>query len=103
VPPEVAARLRAGAPAGVVIADGSTAPDALAAASPEVVLAAGGAGAVAEVGVSPRTAIAFVELDGAGANDGAGAPGQVAADFVWKVGAGGDAWSELMAVWSGSR
>jgi hypothetical protein len=97
VPPEVAARLRAGAPAGVAIADGSTAPDALAAASPEVMVAAGGGG---EVGVSPRTAIAVVELDGTG---GAGAPGQVAPDFVWRVGAGSDPWSELMAAWSGSR
>ena len=103
VPPEVAARLRAGAPAGVAIVDGSTAPDVLSAASPEVLLAAGGASAVAEVGVSPRTAIAIVELGGASATGGVLASGRVAPDFVWKAGADSDPWSELMAAWSGSR
>lgn len=97
--PEVAARLRAAGRTGLAIADGSTAADVLAAASPEVMLAAAGAGGVAEVGVSPRTAIAVVELDGSGA----GAAGRVAPDFVWKVGAESEAWSELMAAWSGSR
>ena len=99
VSPEVAARLRAAARTGLAIADGSTAPDVLAAASPEVMLAAAGAGGVAEVGVSPRTAIAVVELDGSGAV----AAGRLAADFVWKVGVESEAWSELMAAWSGSR
>ena len=103
VSPEVAARLRAAARTGLAIADGSTAPDVLAAASPEVMLAAAGAGGVAEVGVSPRTAIAVVELDGSGADRGAVAAGRVAPDFVWKVGAESEAWSELMAAWSGSR
>ncbi len=102
VPPEVAARLRAGAPAGVAIVDAGTAPRALAAASPELVLNAGGAGAIAEMGVSPRTAIGIVELDGAG-TEADGQSGQIGADFVWKVGAEHDAWSELMAAWSGSR
>jgi hypothetical protein len=101
VPPELAARLRANARAGLAIADSSTSPDVLAAASPEVMLAAAGAGAVAEVGVSPRTAIAVVELDGA--DGGAVAAGRAVPDFVWRVGAESEAWSELMAVWSGSR
>jgi hypothetical protein len=100
VPHEIAARLRAGAPAGVAVADGSTAPGALAAASPEVILNAGGAGAIANVGVSPRTTIAVVDLDGAGTSE--SAVGLVP-DLVWKVGAGSDAWSELMAVWNGAR
>jgi hypothetical protein len=103
VSPEVASRLRAAARAGLAIADASTAPDVLAAASPEVVLAAASAGGVAEVGVSPRTAIAIVELDGSGADRGAVAAGRVAPDFVWKVGVESEAWSELMAAWSGSR
>jgi hypothetical protein len=66
-------------------------------------LAAAGAGGVAEVGVSPRTAIAVVELDGSGAESGAVAAGRVAPDFVWKVRAESEAWTELMAAWSGSR
>jgi hypothetical protein len=103
VSPEVAARLRAAARTGLAIADSSTAPDVLAAASPEVMLAAAGAGGVAEVGVSPRTAIAVVELDGSGADRSAVAAGRLAPDFVWKVGAESEAWSELMAAWSGSR
>ena len=103
VSPEVAARLRAAARAGLAIADGSTAPDVLAAASPEVMLAAAGAGGVAEVGVSPRTAIAVVELDGSGADRSAVAARRLAPDFVWKVGAESEAWSELMAAWSGAR
>jgi len=103
VPPEVAARLRASAPVGVAFADDGTAPEALAAASPEVILAAGGASATAEVSVSPRTAIAVVEPDAAGPIDAAGAPVRVVPDFVLKVGAGGDAWSQLMAAWSARR
>ncbi len=102
VPPEVAARLRASAPAGVAVVDDSTAPRALAAASPERVLNAGDVAAVTEIGVSPRTAIGVVELDGAGAaND--GAPGRVGPDVVWKAGAETEAWSELVAAWSTSR
>ena len=102
VPPEVAARLRASAPAGIAVVDDSTAPRALAAASPERVLSAGDDAAVTEIGVSPRTAIGVVELDGAGAATG-GAPGRVGPDVVWKAGAETEAWSELVAAWSASR
>jgi hypothetical protein len=101
VPPEVAARLRSGARPGLAIADASTAPDVLAAASPEVMLAAAASGAAAEVGVSPRTAIAVVELDGA--EDGAIAAGRLKPDLIWKVRAESGAWSDLVAAWSGPR
>jgi len=102
VPPEVAARLRANAPAGVVVVDDSTAPRALAAASPERVLNAGDVAAVTEIAVSPRTAIGVVDLDGSGAAT-YGAPGRVRPDVVWNAGAKTEAWSELEAAWSASR
>jgi electron transfer flavoprotein len=102
VPPEIAARLRESAPAGVAVVDDGTAPRALAAASPERVLNAGDLAAVAEIGVSPRTAIGVIELEGAEAAT-EGGPGRVAPDVVWKAGAEGVAWSELVAAWSASR
>lgn len=102
VPPEVAERLRASAPAGVAVVDDSTAPRALAAASPERVLNAGDVAAVTEIGVSPRTAIGVVDLDGAEAAT-EGTPERVGPDVVWKAGAEAEAWSELVAAWSASR
>lgn len=102
VPPEVAARLRANAPAGVVVVDHSTAPRALAAASPERVLTTSDIAAVTEIAVSPRTSIGVVDLEGAGAATG-GAPGQVRPDVVWNPGAESEAWSQLVAAWSASR
>lgn len=102
VPSEVAARLRASAPAGVAVVDDSTAPRALAAASPERVLNAGDVAAVTEIGVSPRTAIGVVNLDGSGAAT-ERAPGAVGPDVVWKAGAEAEAWSELVTAWSASR
>jgi hypothetical protein len=107
VPPEVAARLRADAPAGIAIVDGSAPPRALGAASPQLVLAVGGVDAIDDLGISPRTAIGAVALEG-GLDGGEtsrqnGASQHVDPDFVWQAAAGSDPWSELMAAWSGPR
>jgi hypothetical protein len=81
--PAAAARLRAAAPAGVVVVEsGDDPPVSLAAASPELLIAVG-AGAEA-VAISPRTRVAAVGA----------AP--LPADVAWRP-ARADAWDELAA------
>jgi hypothetical protein len=94
IAPEVADRLRAAAPAGVVIADGATSPRALAAASPEFLLEVGSAGGSLEFGVSPRARLGLVQLGGEGA-PAAPAPTR-GHDLVWHP-SGADPWAELAA------
>ena len=98
--PDVAGRLRAAAPADVVVVDGATSPRALAAASPEFLLEVGGAALAAEVGVSPRARLGLVRLATGGAAPPVAA-GQANAgarpqDVVWDP-AGGELWTALAA------
>jgi hypothetical protein len=93
--PEVAARLRAAAPAGVAVADlGRVSAAAVAACSPEVVIAIGGDDL--PLAPSPGTRVGVV-LAGAEAAGGAGVPG---ADVLWRP-AGGVSWDELAAALAG--
>lgn len=96
VSPQVADRLRAEAPAGVVIADGATAPRALAAASPEFLLDVGGAGGRLDVGLSPRARVGLIPLSREGASPAAGESARQVHDLVWDP-AGADPWDELAA------
>jgi hypothetical protein len=95
VAPAVAERLRAAAPAGVVIADGATSPRALAAASPEFLLDIGGTGRQLDVGVSPRARLGLVALEGEATSD-ASDPARRVHDLVWAP-SGSDPWTELAA------
>ena len=109
--PEIGARLRAGAPAGVAVVDGAHAAHGLSAASPELVLAVGRADLDLELGVSPRAPIGLVRIDDGGGAAGAAANGatngaKLNPDLVWNVNvaasgaASGDPWAELIAAWS---
>ena len=95
VKPEVAQRLRAAAPAGVVIADVATSPRALAAASPEFLLDIGGAGGQLDFGVSPRARLGLVTIEGEGTTV-ASDPTRRVHDLVWDA-SGADPWTELAA------
>ncbi len=64
--PEIGARLRAGAPAGVAVVDGGAAARGLSTASPELVLEVGYAELDLELGVSPRAPIGLVRIDDGG-------------------------------------
>jgi hypothetical protein len=108
--PEIAARLRAGAPAGVAVVDGAA--RGLSTVSPEVVLAVGRAELDLELGVSPRAPIGLVRIDEGGGAAGAAANGapngaRLSPDLVWTVAASGtasgDPWAELIAAWSALR
>ena len=93
---QVADSLRAAAPAGVVIADGATAPRALAAASPEFLLDVGGAGSQIDVGLSPRARLGLIRLPPQEASPGDGEPARQVHDLVWAP-TGADPWTELAA------
>ena len=102
--PEIVARLRAAAPAGLVVVDGGVAPRALAAASPELLIEVGRAELDVEVGVSPRASIGLVKIDDGGAP--AEAPPHGAGprpDLVWSVAPGSDPCDELIAAWGALR
>jgi hypothetical protein len=96
VPAEVGARLRAAAPAGVAVVDGTTAPGALAAASPAFVLEVGRSAIQAQVGISPRARMGLVRLVGGADPAAEGASGRLVRDFAWAA-PGGDPWSDLIA------
>jgi hypothetical protein len=101
---EVAARLRAAAPAGVAVVEaGHASPAALAAASPELLLEIGRSELM--VGVSPRARLGLVDIDAQaeGAAPATG-PARSAArrppyDLVWKPGRA-DPWDDLIAALS---
>jgi hypothetical protein len=95
IAPDIADRLRAAAPAGVVIADSTTSPRALAAASPEFLLDVGGAGARLQLGISPRARLGLVQLAGEDTSA-AGEPTRRGHDLVWHPN-GADPWTELAA------
>ena len=96
VAPEVADQLRAAAPPGVMIADGATAPRALAAASPEFLLDVGGAGSKVDVGLSPRARTGLVQLGAAGTAPAEAAPAPQVHDLAWDP-SGADPWPDLAA------
>jgi hypothetical protein len=109
VAPDVAGRLRAAAPADVVVVDGAASPRALAAASPEFLLEVGGAALAAEVGVSPRARLGLLRLSagaeattaGAGQKGGGGREGRPH-DVVWDP-SGAEPWTALEAALGATR
>ena len=93
VTPQLGERLRAAMPAGVAVADATTSPAALAAASPAFLLEIGAS--PVSVGISPRTRQGRIELGGAGEATDRGAGARP--DLVWPAPATDDAWQDLIA------
>jgi hypothetical protein len=74
-----------------VVADGTAAPRALAAASPEFLLDVGGAASRVDVGLSPRARLGLVQLAPT-----EGEPARQVHDLVWNA-TGADPWADLAA------